>query len=258
MCLLLLAHGIDPDRPLLVAANRDEFHARPTAPASFWEDAPDVLAGRDLAAGGTWLGVTRSGRFAALTNFRDPAGHDPKAKSRGLLVAGFLRGSAPPDAYLRSVASSGVRYNPFNLVAGTPGDLWVYESLPGRLRRLGEGVFGLSNALLDTPWPKVERTKDALRRLLARSGAGPGAEDLLGTLADRTPVEDSRLPDTGVGLAWERLLSAPFIVSPEYGTRSSAAVLFGAPGSWAFVERTFGPDGGRAGERSFEVPEGEG
>lgn len=253
VCLLLLAHGADPGRPLLVAANRDEFHARPTAPAAFWEDAPDVLAGRDLSAGGTWLGVTRSGRFAALTNFRDPAGHDPRARSRGTLVAGFLRGKDGPEEYLRAVSAEEGRYNGFNLLAGSPGDLWLFESRTGRLRRLGSGVFALSNALLDTPWPKVERARRAFRLLLDDRPGEVAAEDLLSVVADRTVPPDEELPSTGVGIEWERVLAPAFIVTPEYGTRTSTAVLFDSGGGIELVERSFGPDGEAAGTASWRV-----
>ncbi len=256
VCLLLLAHGVDPGRHLLVVANRDEFHARPAAPAAFWEDAPGVLAGRDLSAGGTWLGVTRAGRFAALTNYRDPAGHDPRARSRGVLVSGFLKGSGGPEEYLRSVAAEEARYNGFNLLAGSPGDLWLFESRTGRLKRLGPGVFALSNALLDTPWPKVERARRAFRLLLERRPGEATPEELLALLADRTVAPDEELPFTGVGIEWERVLAPAFIVTPEYGTRTSTAVLFGADGGIDLVERTFGTGGEVAGTARWRVHPG--
>lgn len=253
MCLLLFALGT-PDLPLVVAANRDEFLARPTAPAAFWPEAPDVLAGRDLEGGGTWLGVTRTGRFAALTNFRDPSSRCPGAPSRGGLVSGFLTGSEEPEAYLARIAGEAERYNGFNLVAGGPSALFWFSNRAGRIERIAPGVHGLSNHLLDTPWPKVTRGRERLAALLARGDAG--VEDVLALLLDRTRSEDALLPETGVGLEWERILSPAFIESPLYGTRVSTAVLFRADGSVELAETTHGePAPVHGGEtRTFRFP----
>lgn len=237
MCTLLFAVDAHPRYRLVVAANRDEFYARPTAQAGWWADAPGVLAGRDLQAGGTWLGVTRAGRWAGLTNVRDPSDVRVGAPSRGALVADFLRGDVPPEAYLRSIAHA--RYAGFNLVVGDLGGAWYMSQKSGVPERLGPGVYGVSNARLDTPWPKVERGKAGLRALLARPEIG--ADALLDLLADPTRAADDALPDTGVGLELERALSPLFIAMPGYGTRSSTALRVEVGGAASLREATVRP-----------------
>ncbi len=240
MCTLLFAWQVDPARPLIVAANRDEFHARPTAAASTWPrdaeaDAPEIVAGRDLQAGGTWLGVTREGRFAALTNVREPlVAPPPGARSRGGLVAEFLRGRAAPGEYLAGLAPD--TYAGFNLVVGDRSSLWYLSNRSGPARALGPGVYGVSNAALDTPWPKVRRGRENLARLVAAGEASP--EAVLALLADRAPAPDAELPDTGVGLVMERVLSPLCVVSPGYGTRSSTALTIHRDGVVEFRERS--------------------
>lgn len=240
MCTLLFAWQVDPARPLIVAANRDEFHARPTAAASIWPrdaeaDAPEIVAGRDLQAGGTWLGVTREGRFAALTNVREPfLAPPPGARSRGGLVAEFLRGRAAPGEYLAGLAPD--TYAGFNLVVGDRSSLWYLSNRTGPARALGPGVYGVSNAALDTPWPKVRRGRENLARLVAAGAASP--EAVLALLADRAPAPDAELPDTGVGLVMERVLSPLCVVSPGYGTRSSTALTIHRDGVVEFRERS--------------------
>lgn len=245
MCLILFAYDAHPEYRLVLAANRDEFHARPTAPAAPWEDAPWVVAGRDLRGGGTWLGVTRRGRWAALTNYRDAREHAPDAPSRGHLVADYLLGEEPPAAYLAAVHSGAEAYNGFNLLVGDRESVhWYSNRAAGGGRPLAPGVYGLSNHLLDTPWPKVTRGKEALSRIL--SGAGRAEPDaLLELLLDGTYAADHELPDTGVGIERERMLSSLFIASPEYGTRSSTALLIDREERILLVERTYVP--GRAG-----------
>lgn len=243
MCLIALAWQAHPDYPLLVAANRDEFYARPTAPARFWEEAPQLLAGRDLKEGGTWMGVTRSGRFAALTNVREPgtpAGH----RSRGLLVSQFLLGELAPLDYLQAVAAEGQDYGGFNLLVGDRAQLAVYSNRQGEPHLLPPGVYGLSNRHLDSPWPKVQRLKSAFSAALA---AAPEPEPLLAMLLDNTPAPDADLPETGVGLDMERMLSPCFVRSPMYGTRASTALLMGRERA-LFVEQSFVM--GEAGEHS--------
>ncbi|HEX5725956.1 MAG TPA: NRDE family protein [Longimicrobiaceae bacterium] len=240
MCLILLAHDAHPDYRLVVAANRDEFYGRPAAPAAWWPDAPEVLAGRDLREGGTWLGITRGGRFAAVTNFRDAAPPRPGAPSRGWLVGDFLRGPASPDEYLATLAGRAGEYNGFGLLAGDAGSLHYLSNRGAGPAELAPGVYGLSNHLLDTPWPKVERGKAGLREVLA-GPAGEVEARLLELLADRAEADGALLPDTGVGVERERALSALFIATPRYGTRASTVLTVGRDGRVRMVERTVGP-----------------
>lgn len=235
MCLILLAYGAHPDYPLVIAANRDEYYRRPTAQAAFWQDYPDILAGRDLECMGTWLGVTRAGRFAALTNFRDPQTRKTDAPSRGQLVSGFLVSGSKPRDYLEEVAKFAPDYNGFNLLAGDIHEVFYFSSRSGAVQQLSPGVHGLSNHLLDTPWPKVVRGKRRLQSVLAGK---PSPETLLEVLQDREPVSESELPNTGIGLEMERVLSPALIVSEQYGTRASTVVMFGRDGGVSFSERT--------------------
>jgi uncharacterized protein with NRDE domain len=237
MCLILFAWKMHENFPLILAANRDEFYERPSAPAAFWEDAPDLLAGRDLREGGTWLGITRKGRLAALTSHRDPSLLKIGAPSRGRLVSDYLRGRDTPEDYLRRIAPDADGYNGFNLIVGDPDDLFCFSNR-GVWERLEPGIYGLSNHLLDTPWPKVERGKTALTDLLTEK-QDPLPEKLFDLLADRTRPPDDHLPDTGVGLEWEKILSPRFIESPVYGTRSSTVLLIDRKGDVTFVERVF-------------------
>lgn len=251
MCLLAFALDFHPDYKLVVAANRDEYYARPSAAAAFWEDHTDILAGRDLLGGGTWLGVTKSGRFAALTNYRDPMSNKSGSPSRGTLVSNFLRGDADAESYMRSMESLGGAYNGFNLLSGSANGLFYYSNRGKGVSRIEKGVHCLSNSLLDVPWPKVEKMKDRLRKTL--SEAAPDVSGIFEILADRERAPDSELPQTGVSLEFERLLSPVFIKSPDYGTCSSAVVLFGRDGHVEFWERSFSPDAeGATGERHYE------
>ena len=243
MCLIVFAWRPGHAQPLIVAANRDEFYARPTLPLAQWPDAPHVYAGRDQEAGGTWLGVNADGRFAALTNIRDP--HQPPArKSRGELVARFLSGSLPIDEYLAEVNGRSIEYAGFNLLVGTREEMWHYNANHTEPARLEAGVYGLSNAGLDTPWPKLLKAKAALSQALD----DPHPHVLLELLSDPLTAPFAELPDTGVGLATESLLSSVFIASPTYGTRASTALIVNADGTRWMVERSFGPEGGRLGE----------
>lgn len=248
MCLILVAWQSRADYPLMLAANRDEFHARPTDPASFWRDAPKIIAGRDLTAGGTWLGVTTTGRFAAITNFRDLLPPPADAPSRGKLVGDFLRGNESPAAFMQRVAADADRYAGFSLFAGTPAELAFFSNRSGAPRRLDPGTYALSNAALDVPWPKVERMRNEFARRIEQR---PDPEALLDLLNDREPAPDAELPATGLPLDRERLLSAPFVVSPTYGTRASSVLLFDAAHRATFVERDFDPEGLPIETRSF-------
>jgi uncharacterized protein with NRDE domain len=247
MCLILLAWQVHSGFPLVVAANRDEYFARPTAVADYWPDHPQVLAGRDLEAGGTWLGITHNGRFAALTNFRNPAAYRPDAPSRGRLVADFLTGEMDIDAYLDQLAAGD--YNGFNLLLGDGQRMLAFSNVTDQRHALAPGIYGLSNALLDTPWPKVGAGRTALATALTRL---PDEDALHALLRDDTIHPDEALPATGVSPEWERLLSAAFVRSPDYGTRSSTIIKVGADGMASFDEQTWLPDAS-AGDRSTQI-----
>jgi uncharacterized protein with NRDE domain len=238
MCIILLAHEAHPGYRLILAANRDEFYERPTAQAGFWEDAVGLLGGRDLERGGTWLGATETGRVAAITNFREPLGKIMDAPSRGLVVSDFLRSRERPEKYLERLAANAAWYNGFNLIVGDAHDLYYYSNKADAVQALAPGLYGVSNHLLDTPWPKVARGKQALAEILVR-GDEVSPDDIFRLLADGTPTEDACLPDTGVGLEVERMLSPLFITSPVYGTRSSTVLLVDRKGRVTFIERSF-------------------
>ena len=240
MCLILLSYNNHPSYRLILAANRDEFYDRPTAPLGFWDEAPHVLAGRDLKSGGTWLGVTKTGRICAITNFRDPAVQLIDAPSRGLLVANYLKGNESPQIYLQKVKGDGERYNGFNLLAGNESGIFCCSNRTEDIIRLSPGLYGLSNNLLDTPWPKVAKGKRCLEKILSSNKID--CESIFELLSNRNMPPDSDLPDTGVGIEWERILSPLFIKSDTYGTRSSSIVLIGKE-NITFMERTYITDG---------------
>jgi uncharacterized protein with NRDE domain len=248
MCLILIAYRAHPHFPLVVGANRDEFYARPTAPADFWQDAPGILAGRDLQASGTWLGITRSLRFAAVTNFRDMRSAETRQRSRGELTSEFLRSDVPARQYLEGVSRRASEYNGFNLFVADATGLFYFSNRDGEVRQLGPGTYGLSNHLLDTPWPKVTELKPRFSAAI-RVPLDPDA--IRGILADRGVAPDANLPDTGVGLERERMLSAAFVVSDVYGTRSTTALSVGNDHVVRFKEWSFGPRGEPLGERTF-------
>ncbi|AYD64602.1 hypothetical protein C4E15_13390 [Achromobacter spanius] len=247
MCLAVLALHALSGIPVLIAANRDEFHARPTHPIAQWADAPTVYAGRDGLAGGTWMGVTTRGRFALVTNYREPGKHLNPAPSRGALVEDYLRGDEPPDVYLARTHESDQAYNGFNLIVGDTRQAWYLSNRDGPPRPLDPGIYALSNHLLDTPWPKLARTKTAFTDVLGRSPQ-PDLPALFDALADRQTATDDDMPATGLPPDRERLLSSPFIVSPDYGTRSSSVLVLFDGGSGQLDERRFSPDGTLSGE----------
>ncbi len=244
MCLIFIAYRMLPECPLLLIANRDEFYQRPTAAADFWPQAPMVLAGRDLEGGGSWLGVTRTGRLAAITNYRNLAevsGVGVDKRSRGLLVSDFLTGNAAPAQYLEQLAQQPENYRGFNLLVGDLDGLHYYSNRGVAPRPLAPGLYGLSNHLLDTPWPKVAEGKRLLAQLLSRGVPSEG--ELLELLADRTVAPDPLLPETGLSRDWERLLSSRFIHSPDYGTRASTLLLVDDRQRARFIECSFGAEG---------------
>lgn len=225
MCLIVFAWRIVPGMPLVAAANRDEYFQRPAAPAAWWSDHPNVYAGRDLQGGGTWMGITRESRFSAITNVRSPSEKRVGAPTRGALVAGFLIGTASPRAYIDSIAPYAAGYNGFNLLVGDREHLVWYSNRARDDERNGKplapGIYGLSNASLDSPWPKVVRTKAQFASLLCQNAP---EEAYFEMLADTARAPDNRLPDTGISLEWERALSAVCIESSGYGTRASCVV----------------------------------
>ena len=245
MCLILAAWQAHPLYPLVIAANRDEFFARPTRSAGFWEDAPNILAGRDLQAGGTWLGVNRAGRslrFAALTNYRDPTQEHPRAISRGGLVSGFLQGGASSSDYLAEVASNDARYNGFNLLVCDGTTLACYNNVEHQTRVLQPGIHGLSNHVINSPWPKVTTATKALDASLSDL---PDTSRLLEFLRDDSVADDADLPNTGIPLDRERALSAIFVRNiPDlaYGTRSSTVLVVGADKGIIFDEQEWNTD----------------
>lgn len=237
MCLILVAWRVHPDFPLVVAANRDEYYARPTLPAGRWQDSPQVIAGRDLEAGGTWLGITEHGRFAAVTNVREP-GVPPGRSSRGALTSDFLTGKG--TAQEAASAIDGAEYSGFNLLLGDTSSLVYATNRDGPPKVLAPGIYGVSNHLLDTPWPKLETAKARFTKAL---DALPDTAAFFELLADDEIVPDAELPATGVPLAWERLLSAIFVRSETYGTRASTALVQRSDGALRLEERSFGPNG---------------
>lgn len=238
MCLILLSYKLHPDYRLILAANRDEFYARPTAPLDYWADHPGVLAGRDLKGNGTWLGVTRSGRIAAITNYRDPATHLQNAPSRGILIRDYLAGNSSPQRYLEEVSKIGRRYNGFNLFVGDASGLFYYSNRATPVHKLKPGLYGISNHLLDTAWPKIKKGKIRLQGQL-NGQEKIDFEKIFEILSDSSLPPDDELPDTGVGLHWERILSPLFIISSDYGTRSSSIVLIDKSCQITICERTF-------------------
>ena len=237
MCLILFAYEMHRDHRLILGANRDEFYERPTAPLDWWEDHPTVLAGRDLRGGGTWMGISRTGKLAGITNFRDPAGLKNNAPSRGALVSDFLCGDEPARSYLEKVHLASEVYNGFNLILGDATGLFYYSNYQNEIHQLTPGIYGLSNRFIDSPWPKVETGKAHLTKLIQQGTVDD--ESIFNLLKNRQQPLEDQLPDTGVGMEWERILSPLFIHSDIYGTRSSSVIRMGKEGRIQFSERTF-------------------
>lgn len=253
MCLILLAWRAHPEFPLIFAGNRDETYERPSVAAEFWNDAPEIFGGRDLDKGGTWLGVTTSGRIAAVTNYRDGAAPREAPRSRGELTADFLRGADGPRAYLESVMPAAGLFLGFSLIVGDMERLYCASNRGSEIVELSAGVHGLSNHLPNTPWPKVVRGKRRLLGLL-QAGEADLTTGLFEILSDRTIAPDAELPDTGVGLQRERELSPAFVASERYGTRASTVLLVTSRREVAFVERQFGALGVPLGETARRFP----
>lgn len=258
MCLLVLAWAAHPRYRLLVAANRDEYHERPAAPLAKWPEPPGILAGRDLRAAGTWLGLDPARRFGVVTNFRELQQAQPAAPSRGGLIPQYLAGGAGARQFFARLEAAASEYSGFNLLLADGGSLWYgsNRALPFA-RELPAGVYGLSNELLDTPWPKLTRVKARFQEWLAQPQGSPAG--LFALLADRTPSADSDapLPTGGLPREWERILSAPFVVHPLYGTRCSTVVLLEPDGALYLAERRFDSAGEPSGESELRLNAGE-
>jgi uncharacterized protein with NRDE domain len=251
MCLLVFAWRVHPEYPLILAGNRDEFHGRPAAAAHWWKEPDGILAGKDLQAGGSWLGLNRAGRFAVVTNYREPGVATSGKRSRGELVSGFLGSTASAADWMDRMGGQEDDYGGFNLVIGADEEAHYLTNRGDDRRNLKPGIYGLSNHRLDTPWPKVVAVREELARLIEHDRVDTNA--LIELLADRALAPDDELPHTGVPLDWERALSAAFIAGAEYGTRASTVVVMKPDGITEFVERRFGPGGDPAGESRFVV-----
>jgi uncharacterized protein with NRDE domain len=235
MCLIFISINQHPDFKLVVAANRDEFYNRKTAPAQFWPDEPAILGGRDLEAGGTWLGVNKQGKVSMITNYRDPKNINPKAPSRGKLVSDFLLNQTAGRDYLLNL-SHPETYNGFNLITGTADALYYYSNYREGITEMKSGLFGLSNHLLDSPWPKVTKGKTLMTDILSKPFT---SKDLFELLYNENVASDELLPDTGVGIERERALSSMFIKSPGYGTRCSTVIVVDQNNNFTFSERVY-------------------
>ncbi len=249
MCLIFFAIEKHSNYKLIVAANRDEFYNRQTAPAAFWQEQPNILGGRDLEAKGTWMAMTKTGRISMVTNYRDPHNINPKAPSRGQLVSDYLAAEMDPHLYLKQVEQVGKTYNGFNLIAGNGSDLYYYSNYSGSPEKIEEGIHGLSNHLLDTPWPKVARGKEKWEALLDQPTLKP--TELFGFLKDEQRAPDEQLPETGIGLDRERALSSMFIKTKGYGTRCSTVILIDHQNRAEFTERVYNLDTFQYEDRAF-------
>jgi uncharacterized protein with NRDE domain len=250
MCLILFSYKSHPKYRLILAANRDEFYKRPTASSQFWAENPNILGGRDLEKMGTWIGITRTGRFAAITNYRDPSLMLENAKSRGELVSNFLFSNDSPGEYLNKVKLKSSLYKGFNLLVGDSSSFLYFSKLKN-VEEIIPGIHGMSNDQLNTPWPKVERGKNTLEKCIQQK-TSLIPECLFELLADSNRVTDSELPNTGVGLEWERILSPIFVQSADYGTRSSTVLTIDYQNHVTFTERSFIKDPNEWAEVSYQ------
>jgi uncharacterized protein with NRDE domain len=254
MCLILFSIHAHRHFPLVVAANRDENYSRPAAPAAFWEDHPEVYAGRDLEKGGTWMGIHRNGRFAAITNYREGVPAAAAPRSRGELVSHFLTGDESAADYFRRVSADDTEYNPYSMIAGDLSALHFHSNRGNGMQPVAPGVHGLSNHLLDTAWPKVTKGTAAVEATLALDDPDAISAAMFAVLADHTPAQDP-LPDTGITRQRERELSPPFITGEHYGTRTSTVLLVQASGEVFVHEKRYGPNGSALGAdaRAFRL-----
>lgn len=251
MCLIAFAWKPNAQNTLVLVSNRDEFYQRPSRPANFWPENKQILAGKDLLHQGTWLGITRQGKFAAITNFR---GKDPRLnlKSRGHLPLSFLNSTIAPEEFAEQLQKEASHYGGFNILLGDREQLVYYSNKSGQPpAALAPGIYGLSNHFLDTPWPKVNASKQALEALLQRR-PDPNPEELLQLLQDKQQAPDELLPDTGVGVVVERMLSAQFIHSPAYGTRATTSLILDKQGRAFFAEQNHAGSGSATSPTFYE------
>ncbi len=252
MCLLVLAWHAHPRYRLIVAANRDEFHDRPAAPLGPWQDAPQIVGGRDLRAGGAWLAVTGRGRFGVVTNYRELVRTRRHAPSRGALIPAFLRTDRSPAAYLDELETDAPGYAGFSLLLADEDALWYASNRTDEFRRpLAQGIYGLSNHALDTPWPKLERVRERFGTHLAK--ADPDPARLFDMLADAEPAPAGAGPPTGLSPEWAHALSSPFVRHGSYGTRCSTVVLIRHDGATQIIERSFDSNGTLAAETELAL-----
>ncbi len=239
MCLITFAYKTHPVYDLVLAANRDEFYGRPTRKAQFWkeEHLPGILAGKDLEAGGTWMGVEQSGKWAALTNYRDPSIEREKPPSRGELVLNYLKEQESAANYIDKVSPGSTKYHGFNLLVGNKNELFHFSNISKERTEIKPGVHGLSNALMDTPWPKLEQAKHDLADAISNEALD--YEQLFSLLRNDRRAPDEKLPDTGIPKEWERAISSVFIKTESYGTRSSTLLLIDNKGQAEFIERRY-------------------
>ncbi len=249
MCLIVFANNVLNDYKLVFAANRDEFYNRSSEQADFWSDHPNLLAGKDLQAGGTWLGITKEGRFAAITNFRDLKNIKDDAPSRGHLTLDFLVDSISPEDYYKKLKPILSSYNGFNLLLGYVDQLYYFSNKTEGIQKLKPGIHGISNAQLDTPWPKVKKSKRNLKNLIEQQNIHPW--EVLNILDDTSAAKDEELPDTGVGVELERMLSPIFIKSEKYGTRSSTIITVDKENNVRVVEKTYFGNSGRFSNKDY-------
>ena len=250
MCLIVLGKNINKDYPLILLANRDEFFNRPTLVLHHWEEG-GITGGKDLSANGTWLGVNKSGKLAAITNYRDFKNLKKEAPSRGLLTLNFLKCEESPEEYIKQISSGAHMYNGFNLILGKGNHLVHYSNITGKITVMENGIYGLSNALLDTPWPKVEKSKKLFHSALTAKNIVD--EQLIGLLSDRTTAEDDQLPDTGIELELEKKLSSMFIHFPGYGTRCTSLIKKDRDGNISFTEVSYDEKGRRVRKENIKV-----
>lgn len=237
MCLIAFAYQVHEKYPLILIANRDEFYARPTEPAHQWANFPTIVAGKDLKAGGTWMAVSKGGKWGALTNYRNPDHFNPDAPTRGNLILDFLNKGSSPYDYLKEIRASGKQYNGFNLLLGDRNSVVHYSNVSNKINEIQPGIHGVSNALLDTPWSKLVEAKTNLKNCINQPLIQK--ESLFKIMADETTAPDLELPSTGLDLEKERAVSSIFVRTSDYGTRCSSILLIDHKGKIDFTERSF-------------------